>query len=64
MNKGLRLDFVSNPMPPRTGNGIDDLMNKGLRQLVELAHADLFFENGIDDLMNKGLRLPHPLEPH
>ena len=38
-------------------NGIDDLMNKGLRRFGREFHSSRILSNGIDDLMNKGLRL-------
>ncbi len=40
----------------KSNNGIDDLMNKGLRLRLQEPRIHVRFPNGIDDLMNKGLR--------
>ncbi len=60
MNKGLRLSgHRAQSQGVEIQNGIDDLMNKGLRLILQL-HCSCKSQNGIDDLMNKGLRLPAP----
>ena len=39
-----------------SADGIDDLMKKGLRQVLSPLYASITALDGIDDLMKKGLR--------